>query len=412
MEEHQISPVGTLVESATPPPDEDDEESYVDYSYDTPGTTPGTLYIDADAAQPIIVLIDYNADTATRLEVETPEACAPYLDSESVTWVDVKGLGSEDILRRLGEVFHLHPLVLEDIVNVPGRPKVEEYDEQLLIIARMVTLKRSGKAFVSEQVSLILGQHYLLTVQEEEKYDCFGPIRERIRTCKGIIRRAGPDYLAYALLDSIIDGFFPILEAYGEMIEELEDEVVVNPTRRTLEKIHAIKRELLGLRRAIWPQRDAINSLIRDESNLVSPEVRIYLRDCYDHAIQVLDMVETYRELAASLMDVYLSSVGNKMNEIMKFLTVVSAIFIPLTFIVGVYGMNFNTDKSPYNMPELNWYWGYPLCLAAMGAIAASLVIFFWRRGWFENFSTVKFEDSNPKTDRQLTKFMKRLRRR
>jgi magnesium transporter len=177
---------------------------------------------------------------------------------------------------------------------------------------------------------------------------------------------------------------------YGERIEELEDEVVVRPTRRTLEKIYKIRRELLTLRRAIWPQRDAINTLIRDGSDLISPEVRIYLRDCYDHTVQVMDMVETYRELSSGLMDVYLSSVGNKMNEIMKLLTVISTIFIPLTFVVGVYGMNFNTEKSPLNMPELNWYFGYPLCWALMVTIASSLVYFFWRRGWFENFSTLK----------------------
>ncbi|XGW00435.1 MAG: magnesium/cobalt transporter CorA [Leptolyngbya sp. BL-A-14] len=366
-----------------------DDDSYMDYFYDVPGSMPGTLNIESDSSPPVIVLIDYDEAKAIRQEVATPEDCIPFLDSESVSWVDVKGLGSEDILRRLGQVFSLHPLVLEDIVNVPQRPKIEEYDEQLLIIARMVTIKSSGNGFISEQVSLVLGRHYLLTVQEEPEYDCFGPIRERIRTSKGTIRKQGSDYLAYALLDAIIDGFFPVLEEYGEKIEELEDEVVSNPSRQTLEKIHAVKRELLGLRRAIWPQRDAINTLIRDGSDLISHDVHIYLRDCYDHAIQVLDMVETYRELAASLMDVYLSSVSNKMNEIMKLLTVISSIFIPLTFIAGVYGMNFDPSKSPLNMPELDWYWGYPACWAVMLTTALGLVYFFWRRGWFENLSTV-----------------------
>ncbi len=378
--------------TTTPAIDTSPDDDYLDYFYDIPGSMPGTLNIEPNAAPPVIVLIDYNEAKAVRQEVATPEECIPFLDSESVSWVDVKGLGSEDILRRLGHVFSLHPLVLEDIVNVPQRPKIEEYDEQLLIIARMITLKTSGNGFVSEQVSLVLGRHYLLTVQEEPEYDCFGPIRERVRTGKGTIRKQGADYLAYALLDAIIDGFFPVLEEYGEKIEELEDEVVANPSRQTLEKIHAIKRELLGLRRAIWPQRDAINALIRDGSDLISHDVHIYLRDCYDHAIQVLDMVETYRELAASLMDVYLSSVSNKMNEIMKLLTVISSIFIPLTFIAGVYGMNFDPAKSPYNMPELDWYWGYPLCWLLMLTTAGFLVYFFWRRGWFENFSTIEDE--------------------
>lgn len=377
---------------------ENEPESYVDYYYDTPGDSPGTLDIDPNAPAPVIVLIDYNEETATRQELTTPEQCTPYLDSHSVSWVDVKGLGSEEILQRLGKVFDLHPLVLEDVVNVPQRPKVEEHDRQLLIISRMVTLHEDSKTFESEQVSLILGEHYLLTVQEEPRYDCFGPIRERIRTSKGSLRRSGPDYLAYTLVDAIIDGFFPVLEAYGEQLEELEDEVVANPSRQTLQKIHDMKRELLTLRRAIWPQRDAINSLIRDGSHLVSEEVRIYLRDCYDHTIQVLDMVETYREIASSLMDVYLSSVSNRMNEIMKFLTVISSIFIPLTFIAGVYGMNFNTERSPYNMPELNWYWGYPLCLAVMGSISTFLVVLFWRRGWFENYSSMKVSVPPKKT--------------
>ncbi len=373
------------------PPDED--ESTIEYFYDVPGSMPGTLNIEPNAPPPVIVLIDYNEQNAIRLQVETPEECLDHLDTESVSWVDVKGLGSEDILKRLGAVFTLHPLVLEDIVNVPQRPKVEEYDDQLLIIARMVMLRRSGRSFLTEQVSLILGKHYLLTVQEEPENDCFAAVRERIRLNKGTIRKHKADYLAYTLLDSIVDGFFPILEEYGEKIEDLENEVVANPTRQTLEKIHKIKRELLTLRRSIWPQRDAINSLIRDGSDLISDEVRVYLRDCYDHAVQVLDMVETYRELAASLMDVYLSSVSNRMNEVMKFLTIVSTIFIPLTFVAGVYGMNFNTEKSPLNMPELNWYLGYPLCLAVMAAIAAVLIIFFKRKGWFENFSTVKNRD-------------------
>jgi magnesium transporter len=371
---------------------DEDDDSYVDYFYDDQATMPGTLDLDENAPPPTIVLIDYNESKATRVKIGKPEDCTSYLNTASVSWIDVLGLGNQDTWRGLGKVFNLHPLTQEDVVNIPQRPKVEDYENQLVIIAWMVMLNpdSDNDSFYKEQVSLILGKHYLLTVQEEPKYDCFGAVRDRIRTNKGIIRKQGVDYLAYTLLDAIIDGFFPVLEEYGERIDELEDEVVVNPTRKTLEKIYQIRRELLTLRRAIWPQRDAINALIRDGSNLISPDVRIYLRDCYDHTIQVMDMVETYRELTSGLMDVYLSSVGNKMNEIMKLLTVISSIFIPLTFIAGVYGMNFNTEKSPWNMPELNWYWGYPLCLALMLAIAGGLVFFFWRRGWFENFSSVK----------------------
>lgn len=363
-----------------------------DYFYDEPGSMPGTLSLPADAPPPKIVVIDYSEANATRQEVAMPNACEPFLDSDSVSWVDVLGLGNQKTWQQLGEVFKLHPLVLEDVVNVPQRPKVEDYDNHLVIIARMVMPKENTSGFYSEQVSLILGKNYLLTVQEEPEHDCFGAVRTRIRANKGTIRKHKADFLAYVLLDSIIDGFFPVLEDYGELIEELEDEVVVNPTPKTLERIHQAKRELLMLRRSIWPQRDAINALIRDGSELISEEVRVYLRDCYDHAIQVLDMVETYRELASSLMDVYLSSVSNKMNEIMKLLTVISTIFIPLTFIAGVYGMNFDREKSPWNMPELQWYWGYPACWALMLAIAASLIYFFWRRGWFNNFSTIKHD--------------------
>jgi len=369
-------------------------EPRIDYFYDKPGSLPGTLSIEADATPPVINLIDYNQIDVTCKQVATPEECIPYLDSDSVSWVDVQGLGSENILQRLGQVFKLHPLILEDVVNVPQRPKVEEYEDQLVIIARMVIPKESGVGFYSEQVSFVLGKHYLLTVQEEPEHDCFEPVRTRIRNNKGNLRKQRADYLAYTLLDAIIDGFFPVLEDYGEQIEALEQEVVASPTRQTLNKIYRMRRELLNLRRSIWPQRDAINSLIRDGSELITDNVQVYLRDCYDHTIQVLDMVETYRELTSGLMDVYLSAVSNRMNEVMKLLTVISTIFIPLTFVAGIYGMNFNTEISPWNMPELNWYWGYPLCLASMAAITAGLVSFFWRRGWFENFSTIEDDTS------------------
>ncbi|WP_375474108.1 magnesium/cobalt transporter CorA [uncultured Nostoc sp.] len=363
---------------------------YEDEFYHQPGTIPGTIFVDADAPPPVIFLIDYNQTNFIREQIETPEECVPYLEAESITWVDVQGLGSQDILQRLGNVFKLHPLVLEDVVNVPERPKIEDYEDQLLFIARMVVAKEKTCGFYSEQVSLILAKNYLLTVQEEPEHDCFEGVRSRIAKNKGTIRKQGADYLAYAVLDAIIDGFFPVLELYGERIEELEEEVIVKPTPQTLQNIYHIRRELLQLRRAIWPLRDAINSLIRDGSDLIGEEVRIYLRDCYDHTVQVMDMVETYRELASGLMDVYLSAVSNKMNEIMKVLTIVSTIFIPLTFIAGVYGMNFSTEKSPYNMPELNWYWGYPLCWAVMLAIAFGLLFFFWRRGWLQNSVEIK----------------------
>ncbi|NJM49274.1 MAG: magnesium/cobalt transporter CorA [Alkalinema sp. RU_4_3] len=354
----------------------------IDYLQPAPGSQPGTLVV-TEGIAPEMTLLDYSATEFLERPLQQVTSVTEYLDTHSVSWIDVRGLGHEETLQGLGSVFDLHPLVLEDVVNVPQRPKVEEYDDQLVFIARMVVLKCTGQCdFVTEQVSFVLGEHYLLTVQEEQEHDCFESVRERLRSNKGNIRKAGADYLMYSLIDAVIDGFFPVLEEYGEALELLEDEVVENPSRRTLEKIHRMKRELLTLRRAIWPQRDAINSLIRDGSDLISDDVRIYLRDCYDHTVQVLDMVETYREVASSLMDVYLSSVGNKMNEIMKFLTVMSSLFIPMTFIAGLYGMNFE------NMPELKNPRGYYICLTAMGAIGIFMLVFFWRKGWFENYST------------------------
>jgi magnesium transporter len=363
-----------------PPP-----TSRVDYFYDRPGTTPGKLNVRADAPPADLVLIDYNYDRSDRVSIQDPTIISKYLETHTVSWIDVLGLGNQATWDALDGIFNLHPLLIEDVVNVPQRPKIEHYQDQLLIIAIMVVINSDRTGFNKEQVSLVLGKNYLLTVQEEPEEDCFHGVRNRIECGRGIIRTQGADYLAYCLLDAIVDGYFPILEYYGELIEDLEQEVMTKPDRSTLQKIYKIRRELLTVRRAIWPQRDAINTLIRDGSDLISHEVQIYLRDCYDHTVQVMDMVETYRELATGLMDVYLSAVSNKMNEIMKLLTVISAIFIPLTFIAGVYGMNFNSEKSPLNMPELNWYWGYPACLGLMAIVAGCLVWFFWKRGWFKS---------------------------
>ncbi|BDA73613.1 magnesium and cobalt transport protein CorA [Rivularia sp. IAM M-261] len=371
-----------------------EEEDDIQDFYHQPGEIPGQINIQEDAVKTQIRLVDYNETFLINKKDITPQQCGEFLDTQSVSWVDVQGLGSPEVIEELGRVFELNSLVLEDVVNMAERPKTEDYEDQLVIIARMVMPKPKGSGFYSEQVSFVLGKYYLLTIQEEPTRDCFEAVRHRIKHNRGIIRKHGADYLAYALLDSIVDGFFPVLERYGEKIEDLEQEVIIKPTPQTLRKIYKIRRQLLKLRRAIWPQRDVINSLIRDSGNLISDEVRLYLRDCYDHSIQVIDMVETYRELSSGLMDVYLSAVSNKMNEIMKFLTVMSSIFIPLTFIAGIYGMNFNTEKSPLNMPELNWYWGYPLCLGSMGAIAIGLLLIFKRRGWLDNASSLK--DDNP----------------
>jgi len=265
------------------------------------------------------------------------------------------------------------------VLSVHQRPKIEQYGEYYFIVTRMVRL---GEHLETEQLSLFLGKNFILTFQEGRPGDCLDLIRERIRQKGGRIREAGLDYLAYALLDAIVDCYFPILEEYGERLEAFEDEILTRPYGDTVARIHEIKRNLLTLRRAIWPQRETFNTLLRDELPLVTNETRLYLRDCYDHVTQLIDLIETYRELGADLIDVYLSSISNRTNEIMRVLTVISTIFIPLTFIAGVYGMNFNPSASPWNMPELNWFWGYPLSLLLMAVVAFGQLIFFRRRGW------------------------------
>ena len=369
-----------------PDTDGDEEEDYFDYFYDEPGSEPGTLIIEPDAKPSRIILIDYDEDNAIRKVDITPNACAPYIGTNTVSWMDIQGLGSETVLKQVGEIFNLHPLLLEDVVNVPQRPKLEDYNNQLLVISQMVRLKEDESGFDTEQVSFVLGKRYLLSFQEEELQDCFEIVRDRIRTSQGRVRKSGADYLTYLLLDTIIDGYFPVVEHYEDRIEALEDMIISNPDRDTMQEIYDVRRELLALRRLIWPMRNVLNLLMRDHHGIVSDEVQIYFRDSYDHVIQILEIIEAYRELAASLMDVYMSTMGNKLNEIMKFLTVISTIFIPLTFIVGVYGMNFE------NMPELKGEWSYFLVWLVMLAVAGGLIFYFWRKGWFKPIYSLKEE--------------------
>ncbi len=369
---------------------DDDEDQLVDFNYDLPGSLPGTLSIPEDALPTEFILMAYGKEGVDVRSLNHLQECRRIPKSYQVSWLDARGLGSEDKLWQFSQVFQIHPLMLEDVVNVPHRPKLDFYEDQILLIMQMVRSKDGGSGVGSEQVSFVLGRDFLVTFQEEPEWDSFEPVRDRIRRGTGNIRRQGADYLAYALLDTIVDSFFPVLEELGEALEELENEVVENPTQVTIEKIYRMRRGLMKLRRYIWPQRNVINSLIRDSDDLISQEVKVYLQDVYDHIVQVVDILENYRETASSLMDVYLSSISNRMNEVMKLLTVISSIFIPLTFIAGVYGMNFNPERSRWNMPELEWPWGYVVCLAVMGAIAVLQVVFFWRRGWFKNFSPTR----------------------
>jgi magnesium transporter len=364
-------------------PSPQEEQDLFDYYYHAPGSAPGTLEIEPGAFPTEITIFDYTPETLSSACFLDPEECRPYLDENSVTWIDVQGLGSEKTLRKLGEIFALPPLILEDVVNVPQRPKIEYHADFLLIITQMVMPKKDH-GFWIEQVSFILGKNYLLTIQEEPLRDAFEPVRQRLHKNVGLIRHLGSDYLCYALADAIIDNFFPVLEIFGDRLEDLEEEAISNPHYNTLSKIYQIRRELLAFRRSIWPQREVFNTLIRDGGDHISPKVLNYFRDCYDHTIQIIDVIETYRELASGLTDVYISAMGHKMNEIMKFLTIISTIFIPLTFIAGIYGMNFNTEKSPFNMPELNWYWGYVACWIVMLTITGFQLYFFWQRGWFK----------------------------
>jgi magnesium transporter len=300
------------------------------------------------------------------------------MTGERVHWINVDGLGDEATLRQLGEIFHLHRLALEDVVNTGQRSKVEHYADHLYIVAHQV---HAEGGLTSEQVSMFVGSNFVLTFQEYAG-DLFDPVRVRIREGRGRMRHAGPGYLAYALLDAIVDFYFPVLERYGEQLERLEDEVINRPSQKSIARIHAVKRELLTLRRSVWPMRDALHGLLRDENPLIQAEDRLYLQDCYDHALRVLEMIESFREVTSSLLDVYLSSQGNRMNEIMKVLTMFASIFIPLSFIAGLYGMNFDTSLSRWNMPELGWPYGYVFALGLMATVAFGLLGYFARKGW------------------------------
>jgi len=360
-----------------------------------PGSPPGVLTVDPHAPRPVVHAIAYGPQGCHEQDVTADLGPVPELLRHwPVTWINVDGLGGAETIQRIGEIFGLHPLALEDVVSVHQRAKVEQYGDHLFVVARMV---EGGARVTTDQLSLFIGRRpvgkgvggFVVTFQETAG-DSFDPVRERLRKGKGHARTAGPDHLAYALLDAAIDAYFPTIEAYGERLEELEDEVMLHPTKATILRIHAIKRELLSIRRAIWPLREAINTFFREPSPLITDETRLYLRDCYDHTIQVIDLCETYRELGSGLMETYLSSISNRTNEVMKVLTIIATIFIPLTFVAGLYGMNFKTEKSPYNMPELEWYWGYPFCLALMATVAISMLVFFWRRGWLRSSESME----------------------
>ena len=342
------------------------------------GLAPGTLvHIGRERTEKVrISLIDYNEADFEEKEITNIEDPSLFKDRSTVSWINIDGVHDTSIIERIGKEFGLHPLIQEDIVNTGQRPKSEDFDSYIFVTLKMIYNKENNGEIIAEQVSLILGQNFVISFQEQEG-DVFEIIRERIRTGKGRIRKEGADYLMYALLDAIVDNYFIILENLGEKIELLEDKLVKNPTPKTLQAIHNMKRDTLFLRKAIWPLREIISGLSKCESRLIKDATGVYLRDVYEHMIQVIDTVETFRDMISGILDVYLSSISNRMNEVMKVLTIFAAIFIPLTFIAGIYGMNFRY------MPELEWHYGYFGVLALMGLVAISLIIFFKKKRWF-----------------------------
>lgn len=328
-----------------------------------------------------ITIIDYDEEKFQEKEVKTVEECFPFKEKPTVTWINIDGLHQVDIIEKLGKHFDVHPLVLEDILNTDQRPKIETFENYIFLVLKMIYYDEKKHQIHTEQVSLILGSNFVISFQESVG-DVFDHIRERIRNNKGRIRKTNADYLAYALIDAIVDNYFIILEKIGDKVEDMEEELVSNPVPEILQNIHNLKREMIFLRKSVWPIREVISALQREESTLIQESTYIYLRDLYDHTIQVIDTVETFRDMISGMVDIYMSSVSNKMNEIMKVLTIFAAIFIPLTFIVGVYGMNFNPNISPFNMPELNWYLGYPMIWIIIIAVAGSMLVYFRRKKW------------------------------
>ncbi len=345
-----------------------------------PGSVPGQLVPHPQAADSRIRAIQYDEQGCESRELKAGdiEQLIPEISTgDGVMWIDIKGLGSVDSIHAIGETFGLHPLALEDLVNVHQRPKVEMYGDHLFVIGRA----HIPGTLDSEQIALFLGCNFVINFQENN-VEGFEPVLRRIE--QGLLCSPDqmPDYLLYALIDVIVDGYFPVLEDYGERLDALDERIASNQERNLIDEIHSVRRELLAIRREVWPLRETINALIRDSGELIRDETDLYLRDCYDHTVQIIDVVETDRELCTDLRDYYLTVASNRMNQVMKFLTIIATLFIPLSFVAGLYGMNFNTQASTWNMPELNWTMGYPFTLGLMTAIAGGLIAFFWRRGW------------------------------
>ncbi|MGB2988654.1 MAG: magnesium/cobalt transporter CorA [Candidatus Zixiibacteriota bacterium] len=344
----------------------------------TIGLSPGALvHVGKKKIEKVrIRLIDYDEAQLQEKEPKTIEECFPFKDLPTVTWVNIDGLHDVKVMEKVGKHFGLHSLVLEDILNTEQRPKVEDFDDHIFVVLKMLYYDETDGEIRAEQISIILGSNFVLSFQERVG-DIFNPLRERIRSAKGRVRKMGPDYLAYNLLDAVVDNYFAVLEKLGEQIEGMEEELVTNPTPETLQKIHNLKREMIFLRKSVWPLREVVSRLERGESKLIHESTGIYLRDVYDHTIQVIDTIETYRDMLSGMLDIYLSSISNRMNQVMKVLTIIATIFIPLTFVAGIYGMNFEY------MPELKWHWFYPKAFwLVMLGVAAVMLVYFRRKRW------------------------------
>jgi magnesium transporter len=347
-----------------------------------PGTAPATLVVPPEyqGQQPVVTLIEYDAHSIEERKIETMDELLPCLDNDKVSWINVDGLGDPEFFQRLGRQFRIHPLALEDLFNIGQRPKIDEYDRQLFIVLDMA-YENKKEEVVFEQVCIVLAENFVITIQEDPG-DVFDPVRQRLRDGGGNARFMKADYLAYALIDSVIDQYFPIVESLGESMDDLQETLLDQPTRERLRDLHEFKRLIARIRRAVWPQREVLGRLMRDETGLVAARTKPFFRDCYDHTVIMVDILESFREAARNIMDVYLSSINIRTNEIMRVLTVISSIFIPLTFIAGVYGMNFDPKLSPFNMPELEWPFGYPFAIFLMLAVAIGMIVFFKRKKW------------------------------
>lgn len=348
-----------------------------------PGSPPGTVqHVGEKRIDELKLTIhDYDESHVDEINIEKVEECGPYLEDSSKTWLQVYGLHDVEKLKTIWSYFDLHPLIQEDIVNTTQRPKAELYENNMFFVLRMLTYSEEAHQLESEQVGIVLGENYVLSFQETDN-PFFGPVLERLKYGNIRIRKHGVDYLAYALIDTIVDHYFKVLEALGDRIENLEEELLEDPTQETFQQVHGLRKDLVAFRKSVWPLRDTLNSTIRDDSPFITDNTKIFLRDVYDHMVQIIDNIENYRDMIMGMHDMYMSHVSNKMNEVMKVLTIIATIFIPLTFIAGIYGMNFNPEASPYNMPELQWYWGYPAAMAVMVVVAVLMVFYFKRKGW------------------------------